>query len=168
MHRIGYDTIIRPNLLNSLILGVNRFRNPVDPVTAQRDWPARLGLTGVTEDRFPVLSFGDGYVGAARGGITDNKDDVYMAKNTVNWTNGRSNWKFGGEYRWNHLHNRLLTNTQGALTFSNLATSNPASALPTAASLPRTTSNPPQNSPSTSASAGNSWAPPLNSKIATA
>jgi hypothetical protein len=127
MHRLGYDTIIRPNLLNSLILGVNRFRNPVDPVTAERGWPARIGLTGVTGDRFPVLSFGDGYVGAASGGITDNKDDVYMAKNTVNWTRGRSNWKFGGEYRWNHLHNRQLTNTQGALTFSNLATSNPAS-----------------------------------------
>ncbi|OYW11694.1 MAG: hypothetical protein B7X34_02805 [Acidobacteriia bacterium 12-62-4] len=74
-----------------------------------------------------MLSFGDGYVGAASGGITDNKDDVYMAKNTMSWTRGRSNWKFGGEYRWNHLHNRTLTNTQGALTFSNLATAQPGS-----------------------------------------
>ena len=127
LHRIGIDTVARPNLLNSLILGVNRFRNPVDPVTADRGWPARLGLTGVYGDRFPVLSFGDGYVGAASGGITDNKDDVYMFKDTVNWTVGRSNWKFGGEYRWNHLHNRQLTNTQGSLSFNNLATANPAS-----------------------------------------
>ncbi|HEU0119157.1 MAG TPA: TonB-dependent receptor, partial [Bryobacteraceae bacterium] len=125
MHRLGYDAILRPNLLNSLILGVNRFRNPVDPVTAERGWPSKLGLNGVTGDRFPVLSFGDGYVGAASGGITDNKDDVYMVKNTMSWTRGRSNWKFGGEYRWNHLHNRTLTNTQGALTFSNLATALP-------------------------------------------
>jgi hypothetical protein len=127
LHRIGFDSVIRPNLLNSLILGVNRFRNPVDPVTAERGWPARLGLTGVFGDRFPVLSFGDGYVGAASGGITDNKDDVYMFKDTVNWTSGRSNWKFGGEYRWNHLHNRTLTNTQGSMSFNNLATALPGS-----------------------------------------
>lgn len=126
-HRLGYDSILRPTLLNSVILGVNRFRNPVDPVTLERGWPTRLGLTGVTGDRFPVLSFGDGYVGAASGGITDNKDDVYMAKNTMSWTQGRSSWKFGGEYRWNHLHNRALTNTQGSLTFSNLATALPGS-----------------------------------------
>ena len=126
-HRVGYDAILRPSLLNSFIAGVNRFRNPVDPVTIDRGWPARLGLTGVTGDRFPVLSFGDGYAGAAAGGITDNKDDVYMFKDTMSWTHGRSNWKFGGEYRWNHLHNRTLTNTQGSLSFSNLATALPGS-----------------------------------------
>ncbi len=125
MFRLGYDSVLQPNLLNSLILGVNLFRNPVDPVTAERGWPARLGLTGVTGDRFPVLSFGDGYVGAASGGISDNNDNVHMIKNTVSWSRGRSNWKFGGEYRWNHLNNRSLTNTQGGLTFSNLATALP-------------------------------------------
>ncbi len=125
MYRLGYDAILRPNLLNSLIVGVNRFRNPVDPVTADRGWPARLGLRGVFGDRFPVLSFGDGYVGAASGGIVDNIDGVYMVKNTMNWTRGRSNWRFGGEYRWNHLNNRSLTNTQGALSFNNLATALP-------------------------------------------
>lgn len=125
LFRLGYDAVLRPNLLNSFIAGVNLFRNPVDPVTAERGWPARLGWTGVTGDRFPVLSFGDGYVGAASGGINDNNDNVHMVKDTVAWTRGRSNWRFGGEYRWNHLNNRALTNTQGGLTFNNLATALP-------------------------------------------
>ncbi len=127
LFRLGYDAVLRPNLLNSFIAGVNLFRNPVDPVTAERGWPARLGWTGVTGDRFPVLSFGDGYVGAASGGITDNNDNVHMVKDTVSWTRGRSNWRFGGEYRWNHLNNRALTNTQGSLSFNNLATALPGS-----------------------------------------
>lgn len=125
MYRLGYDRVLSARLLNSFVAGANRFRNPVDPVTKDRGWPQRLGLTGVTGDRFPVLSFGDGYVGAASGGITDNIDAVYMFKDTVNWTRGRSNWRAGGEYRWNHLNNRALTNTQGSLTFSNLATALP-------------------------------------------
>ncbi len=127
LFRLGYDAVLRPNLLNSFIAGVNLFRNPVDPVTAERGWPARLGWTGVTGDRFPVLSFGDGYVGAASGGITDNNENVHMVKDTVSWTRGRSNWRFGGEYRWNHLNNRALTNTQGSLSFNNLATALPGS-----------------------------------------
>lgn len=125
MYRLGWDSVIRPNLLNSFIAGVNRFRNPVDPVTRERGWPERLGLRGVTGDWFPVLNFGDGYVGAASGGIVDNIDGVYMFKNSVSWTQGRSSWRFGGEYRWNHLNNRAVTNTQGALTFNNLATALP-------------------------------------------
>ncbi|MCX6592440.1 MAG: TonB-dependent receptor [Acidobacteria bacterium] len=125
MYRVGLDSVLRPNLINNLVLGVNRFRNPVDPVTVDRGWPEKLGLKGVTGDRFPVLSFGDGYVGAASGGITDNIDAVYMFKNTASWTRGRSNWRFGGEYRWNHLNNRAVTNTQGSLSFTNLATALP-------------------------------------------
>ncbi|MFN7919675.1 MAG: TonB-dependent receptor [Bryobacteraceae bacterium] len=127
LFRLGYDAVLKPNLLNSLILGVNLFRNPVNPVTAQRGWPSRLGWTGVAGDWFPVLNFGDGYVGAASGGITDNTDNVHMVKDTVSWTRGKSNWRFGAEYRWNHLNNRATTNTQGALTFSNLATALPGS-----------------------------------------
>jgi hypothetical protein len=127
LYRAGYDAVIRPNLLNSFIAGVNLFRNPVDPVTIDRGWPERLGWKGVIGDRFPVLSFGDGYVGAASGGINDNNDNVHMLKDTVTWNSGRSNWKFGGEYRWNHLNNRALTNTQGSLSFNNLATALPGS-----------------------------------------
>jgi len=129
MHRLGYDSIIRPNLLNSLILGVNRFRYTIDPVTKDTGWPARLGIKGVTGDFFPVLGFGDGYVRVANSGgtIIDARDDVYMAKNTTTFIKGRSNWKIGAEYRWNHLNNFLRTNTQGSMNFTNLAT-----ALPTA------------------------------------
>ena len=126
LYRLGVDSILRPNLLNSFIAGVNLFRNKVDTVDPTRGWPAKIGLTGVPGAHFPILRFGDGYATAANGGINDNNDNVHMVKDTMTWTRGRSNWKFGGEYRWNHLNNRILTDTQGSLTFSNLATALPA------------------------------------------
>lgn len=125
LHRLGYDFIVRPNLVNTFITGLNRFRNLVNPVIDEPGWMSRLSLKGVVGDYFPYVTFSDGYTSVGPSTIQDGVDATYMFKDTVSWTHGRMNWRFGAEHRFSRNSSIALANTQGQYTFNPVSTALP-------------------------------------------
>jgi hypothetical protein len=126
MLRGTYDWTLRPNLLNTLTLGFNRFREPNRGLFANQGWAERLGLRGTVGDAFPAFSFADGYSPLGTNSNFLSFEQAALVRNTTSYSRGRQLMKFGVEYRLN-LRSRLeLGNTGGSYAFSNLPTALPA------------------------------------------
>lgn len=99
---IGYTKTFSPTLLNEFRFTAQR-RNHAQAVPARTlPTPAALGMPGITPDRPtgpPLLTFGSGLVvGFSPNGPTYLIDNTYAYSETLSWTKGRSNWKFGGTF----------------------------------------------------------------------
>lgn len=122
--RAGWDRTPGPTAFNHLSLGYNRTNsiNKAPAIGLSANWPAQLGLTGVSGPTFPQFNIGNGIVniGQARGddGIA-NEADVFDALTMVK---GRHTVTVGGEYRWIQWNNLAYDNQSGVYNFSNVET----------------------------------------------
>jgi hypothetical protein len=130
--RLNHDSIFRPNLLNHLTLGVDRYVNPFTNTSVGKGWDKALGITGMPEDlgAFPQISFGGGTGAPINMGLTSNgvgAQTRYSISENLTWIRGRHNMKFG-LYHWRYANNsRNQSSTAGSFTFNNQMTSQPDS-----------------------------------------
>jgi len=115
------DYFIRPNVSNRIQAGYTRFGNP----TASS---ADIGLKvpGAFSGGFPAVTFdGQGFGAIANTDFRYEGDDNYNLQDSVIWTRGKHNIKFGARLDWFHFNFRPLGNEMGTYNFSQFATSQP-------------------------------------------
>jgi hypothetical protein len=123
--RLAEDSILRPNFINHVAFGFNRWRSGTHPSADAVGWPARIGLTGVNENGlFPGLTIiGQGNYGGT--GISYDAQNNFDVNENLSWIKGKHTLKFGFEYlkmMSNDVNTGLDT---GSYTFSNRETSLP-------------------------------------------
>jgi hypothetical protein len=123
--RVNYTAALHGNLVNEVLLGYDRFTNPQTPTGTAADYPALLGLTGLSGGLFPTFGL-TGY--STFGDITDaNKvEDSYYAKDLLFWNLRTHSLRFGAEFRRTQYNDLSPATTTGALSFKTLETGNPA------------------------------------------
>jgi hypothetical protein len=119
------DYIIRPNLINRVQVGYTRFGNPT---FSSQDIGVKV--PGSFVSGFPQVTFsGQGLTQLGYSDFRYEGDDNYDIQETVSWTKGKHNFKFGGrldQYRFNFRP--LIGNAMGSYEFSRFATSQPGAA----------------------------------------
>jgi hypothetical protein len=127
MVRGNYDWVLKPNLLNTLTTGFNRFKEPNGSLFAGRGLAAQLGLRNTEGDASPAFSFSDGFTALGTSGNFLSYEQAFLLRNTTSYTRGRHSIKFGGEFRQN-LRSRIDDgNSAGSYAFNNLGTALPVS-----------------------------------------
>ena len=124
--RINHTWTLKPSLVNLVNVGYNRFVNPQTPTGTNPNYPALLGLNGLTGGLFPTFAL-SGY--STFGDITDankTENDFYY-KDQMYWTLGKHNLRFGGEFRAVQYNDYSPATTTGAFTFKTNETGNPQS-----------------------------------------
>src|SRR5260370_9107553 len=103
--RFGWDDTLRANLLNHLMVGLNRLNDPSHGISfTGQDWEKTLGIKGATGIYFPVLSFGGNPLFGSYGGFGGGNDDIaipnsLIVADNISWFNGRHAFKFRFEWR---------------------------------------------------------------------
>jgi hypothetical protein len=126
--RLSYDYTIKPNLLNHLGFGfTRRFRVETSPNTLG-SWSSKLGWHGALLDEVvPWFSLQYGQAGNEPNPPTNDStfaDNTYQFDESVFWTHGRHNFKFGAEHRRQEFNVRYYSNTNGVLDYNNVLTGN--------------------------------------------
>ncbi len=126
---------LRPNLINTVSLAFNRYRNPSESTAnlAGGNWTQDLGLGSASLGNFPDISFGSAVNGISTTTIGYNSGgfyvgNTYIASNHVDWIKGRHNLKFGGEY-WYMQMNSPSSNDMLSFDFENWTTGIPGASF---------------------------------------
>ncbi len=123
---------VRPNLINTLSVAFNRYRNPsvATAELAGGKWASDLGLGPSVMGNFPQIEFGDAVNGISTTEIGYEQGggfyvgNTYILTNHTDWVKGRHNIKFGGEY-WKLQMNAPNWNDSYHLRFQNWTTGIP-------------------------------------------
>ncbi|MDR3698482.1 MAG: carboxypeptidase regulatory-like domain-containing protein [Candidatus Sulfopaludibacter sp.] len=130
--RVNYDYIIRPNLLNHLVLGGDGMNNHALTVGLGQGWDSKLGIAGLPNDpgMFPVVNFGGGTaspLGLGGSNYSNNVSSRLDLTENLSWIVGRHTLKFG----FNIIRERYKDfeggGASGVFGFTNLTTSQPDS-----------------------------------------
>jgi Carboxypeptidase regulatory-like domain len=123
--RISDNYIFTPTLVNQVLFGFSRRYRKEGSNSIGGGWPAKIGLTGVSQATFPCIKFlGTSYEGLLNNcGDSEFADNVYQLNDSVSWVKGRHNMKFGGEVRALQFNVRRLTQASGEFDFNALETS---------------------------------------------
>ena len=122
----SYDWVASPNLLNTALVGFNKFRNNYRSFWAGQGYAARFGLKGIAGDSMPTFSFTDGYAAlGSNSSLYNNVEQSLIAKDILSWTHGKQIVKFGAEYRMLYDPRSEKSNSAGSYSLSNLATALP-------------------------------------------
>ncbi len=124
--RINHSWTLKPNLVNALYLGYNRFTNPITPLGTNSNYPAVLGISGLAGGLFPTFGI-SGYSGFGNTNDSTKAENDYYYKDQMYWTLGRHNLRFGGEYRAIQYNDNSPAVTTGAFSFKTNETGNPQS-----------------------------------------
>jgi Carboxypeptidase regulatory-like domain len=118
---LGLDTIIRPSLLNRLQLGYTRFYSPI-----KESGDASLYIPGAFESGFPGIQFtGQGIAPMGFGNDRSPTNNLYNGLESVAWTKGTHNTKFGVRFDHYQMNQAVLGFREGQYTFSQFGTSQP-------------------------------------------
>ena len=123
--RFSDNYIFTPSVVNQLLFGFSRrFRGEVSNGLGL-DYPAKIGLTGVSPVTFPCVKFtGTPYENLLNNcGDSQFADNVYQTNDSVSWVRGKHNMKFGGEIRALQFNVRRLTQASGEFDFNAQETS---------------------------------------------
>lgn len=119
---ISDDYIIRPNIVNRVQLGYTRFADP----TMSQDPSIPIKVPGAFANGFPAIRFsGQGMSQFTYNDYRTESNDNYNLQESLSWTHGKHNFKFG--MRIDHWrHNWLpLGNNWGTYNFNLLTTGQP-------------------------------------------
>lgn len=132
MIRATEDWTISPTFLNHFGFGLNRFKNANSSVSLGGDWPNKIGLQGVAETTFPLITF----TGLAdQGGTLDQlgrnnagvePNGSYIVQNDTTWIHGKHNIRFGLEVRRYFYDQDYRSGTSGSFQFSPDQTADPS------------------------------------------
>jgi hypothetical protein len=102
---LTWTRTITPTLLNELRFATNR-TSSLAAVPTTTTSPSALGFSTVTPDDSkgaapPIMTVeGNFTLGPNPGGPTTYHDNVFQYQDTLSWTHGRHDMKFGGDLRW--------------------------------------------------------------------
>jgi hypothetical protein len=130
--RVNYDYIIRPNLLNHLVLGGDGMNNRALTVGLGQGWDAKLGISGLPNDpgMFPVVNFSGGTaspLGLGGSNYSNNVSSRVDLNDNLSWILGRHTMKFGVDLIRERYKDFEGGGASGVFGFSNLTTSQPDS-----------------------------------------
>lgn len=101
--RVGWDYFFSTTLLNHLNVGLNRVNsNSVASSVNGTNWDKAIGLNGANGPTFPPIQFNNDNQGLSSFGSANADDDVVnslVVSDTVSWTRGRHNLRFGVDWR---------------------------------------------------------------------
>jgi hypothetical protein len=119
---ITWTRTISPNLVNELRFAVNRSAT-YSAVPTTTTSPAQLGFLTVTPDdpkgtAPPLMSVtGNFNLGPSPQGPTKIHDMTYQYQDTISWTKGKHDLKFGGDLRWVQNNFNFDFYNNGSFTF---------------------------------------------------
>jgi len=122
--RVSDNYIFTPTLVNQVLFGFSRRYRKEGSNSIGGGWPAKIGLTGVSQATFPCIKFlSTPYEGLLNNcGDSEFADNVYQLNDSVSWIKGKHNMKFGGEVRALQFNVRRLTQASGEFDFNALQT----------------------------------------------
>lgn len=131
--RLNHDYIFSPTLLNNFIAGFTREPQFWRKLSADQDWPNRIGLSGINTgpgNVFPRVTFTDGLTTWADDSknVGAQVNNVWQFNDSLSHIRGNHNLKAGLEVRFQQTNGADPFNQQGTFNFSQLET-----ALPTPA-----------------------------------
>ncbi|MGA7756021.1 MAG: TonB-dependent receptor [Candidatus Sulfotelmatobacter sp.] len=114
-------------LTNSLRFDFNRSRTHTQNLYAfSSDIAGTLGISGVSTNPFdwglPNLSFSD-FTGLQDTNPQLLRNQTYTLSDSVVWTHGKHNWRWGADFRRVELNNEASSNARGSFVFSGINTS---------------------------------------------
>lgn len=121
---VSDDYIIRPSITNRFQAGYTRFGNP------QRAYASLIStgllVPGAFSAGFPAVNFtAQGLSSLGGTGYDYEGDDNYDLQDSLSWTTGRHNFKFGARVDQFRFNNVALDNQPGTYNFSPFATAQP-------------------------------------------
>ena len=137
--RLTHDYIVSPNVLNHLAIGFTREGQFWAALSADQDWPNKLGLKGVNTGKgnsFPIVTFNNGNMTLGGSDITNLTDannksvgsqvnNAWQLSESVSWIRGKHSFKFGGEARWLQTNGADFVLSQGRFNYNALETAFP-------------------------------------------
>jgi Carboxypeptidase regulatory-like domain len=103
--RYGWDYLATPSLLNHFVVGLNRLTTASIGVSVNgTDWPKVLGISNAFGQVFPQFQFNGSPLGIGYQALAAGNDDYHypnslVIADSISWTKGRHNLRFGGEWR---------------------------------------------------------------------
>lgn len=128
--RLSHDFVFSPTTLNHFAAGFTREGEFWRKLSADQDWPGKIGLKGVNTgagNAFPRLNFTDGYSGIAdeTKSVGSQVNNAWQLNDTLSHIHGNHSLKFGVESRWLQTNGADFFQSQGFFTFANLETGLP-------------------------------------------
>jgi hypothetical protein len=140
--RLTHDYIVSPAILNHFALGFTREGQFWDTLSANQDWPNKLGLKGVETGKgnsFPIVTFTGGYSllggsdpssassltdpsGANNKSVGMQVNNAWQLSDSVSWIRGNHSLKFGVEARWLQTNGADFVLSQGRFNYNSLET----------------------------------------------
>jgi hypothetical protein len=123
--RLSDNYIFTPSVVNQFLVGFARRFRGEESDSIGGDYPAKIGLTGVSNETFPCIKFtGTPYENLLNNcGASQFADNVYQFNDSVSWVKGKHNMKFGGGARFLQFNVRRLTQASGEFDFNAQETS---------------------------------------------
>jgi len=125
--RLNYDWILSPTLLNTIRIGYNRQHQLLASVETTTNYGALVGIAGINNG-FPGVNWGAFTPLAQNQDRIEPVSNTFIYADTLAWTKGRNNFKFGGEYR-RLQHNGRYPNRGANFNFSTVQTAFPSGDL---------------------------------------
>ncbi len=130
--RINHDWILRPNLLNHLVIGGDGMENQAITSTLGQSWDAKLGIEGLPADpgMFPNVTFSGGTaspLGLGGTNFSRNVSSRLSLNDNLTWILGRHTVKLGLNLIRERYADLEGGSAAGVFGFSNLTTSQPDS-----------------------------------------
>lgn len=138
--RANYQYTLSPNLLNSLILGYNRYDSASKMPTASggNDWSSKLGIgnTQPNDHDFPQFTFVDPQGITTLGSNVNNEsiDNGYRINDNVTWNKGRHSLNIGANLAYQEFAPNNFAGSQGLFSFGQGETAPSANFGPNAGS----------------------------------
>ena len=127
--RFSDNYIFTSSLVNQFLFGFSRRYRAEGSNSIGLGFPAKIGLTGVSNATFPCIKWGGGFnYNVNNCGDSEFADNVYQVNDSVSWVKGKHNFKFGGEVRMLQFNVRRLTQGSGEFDFSPAQTSSTGTA----------------------------------------
>lgn len=122
--RFSDNYIFTPSLVNQFLFGFSRRYRAEGSNSIGLGYPAKIGLTGVSNATFPCIKWNGGFnYNVNNCGDSEFADNVYQINDSVSWVKGKHNFKFGGGVRMLQFNVRRLTQASGEFDFSPAETS---------------------------------------------
>jgi hypothetical protein len=127
MINLGYTHTFSPTMLNEGRVSYLRFNNPQTNPPSQtypnKDYATELGITGLTSDptirnRFPGITFGQGWTGIPRSYEYTEILNGYQLSDNFSWVRPRHSLKFGFGHYQSRMTQTFIANAPLTYTFS--------------------------------------------------
>ncbi len=121
--RLNHDYIFSASTLNHFTAALTREPQIWHKLSADQNWPAKLGLPGVNTgygNAFPLITFSNGFATLADQTKTDGQqvNNSIEFTDTVSHSRGNHSFKFGADGRWLRTNGADYAGTQGTFGFN--------------------------------------------------